>query len=127
MPERKPTTESLSATDAKRRIDDDLGRVAQDRTRVIVRADEPVPPGEFDEPDDPPFSPEVAAVVPIQDPWRLRALEAGRLEWFDALWAFGERFEDVPLEELEREVAQAVAEVRAENREREQHAAARTA
>lgn len=127
MPERKPKTERLSATDAKQQIDDVLGRVTRDRTRVIVRADEPVPPGELDGPGAPPFFPEIAAVVPIQDLWRLQALEAGRLELFDAVWAFGERFEDIPLEELEREVAKAVAEVRAENRERERHAAARSA
>jgi hypothetical protein len=118
MPERKPKTEKLSATDVKQRIDDVLGRVTRDRTRAIVRADEPVPPGEFDGPNDPPFFPEIAAVVPIQDLWRLQALEAGRLESFDALAAFGRAFEDVPLEELEREISKAVAEVRQENRER---------
>lgn len=127
MPERKPKTEKLSAIDVTRRIGEVLDRVTRDRTRVIVRADEPVAPGEFDGPNDPPFFPEIAAVVPIQDLWRLQALEAGRLESFDAIWAFGEPFKDIPEEEIEREVAKAIAEVRAENRERKRHAAARTA
>lgn len=127
MPERNPKTEKMAAAEVRQRIGDVLGRVTRDRTRVIIRADESVEPGAMDGPDAPPFFPEIAAVVPIQDLWRLQALEAGRLELFDAIWAFGERFEDVPLEDLEREVAKAVAEVRAENRERERHAAARSA
>lgn len=102
MPECEPKTEKLAASDVKQRIGDVPDRVTRDRPRAIVTADEPVPPGELDGSDAPPFIREIAAVIPIQDLRRLRALEAGRLEALDAIWAFGERFANVPEEEFER-------------------------
>ena len=45
-----------------------------------------------------------------------------REERFAVLDRIGEAFRDVPDEEIEREVAKAIAEVRAENRRRESQA-----
>jgi len=127
MPERRRNTKTMTAADVRQRIEDVLGWVTRDGTRIIVRADEDPGTGKADGVDEPPFLPEVAAVVPIRDLWRLQALEAGRLDAFDAAAAIGERFRDVPGHELEREVTNAVAEVRAENRKLDKQAAVRTA
>ena len=51
-----------------------------------------------------------------EDLQRLDRLDRERAERFKVLEEFGEAFKDVPVEELEREVARALAEVRAERR-----------
>jgi len=56
-------------------------------------------------------------------------LDADRQSAIEALLAFSEPFKNVPVEEIEREVAKAIAEVRAEDRvtERERQVVARNA
>ncbi len=58
----------------------------------------------------------VAGIVSADDLRRLDRLDRERAERFKVLEEFGEAFKDVPAEELEREVARALAEVRAERR-----------
>jgi prevent-host-death family protein len=58
----------------------------------------------------------VAAIISADDLDRLNRLEAQRQKDFAILDEMREAFKDVPAEELEREVAKAVASVRQENR-----------
>jgi len=68
----------------------------------------------------------VAAIVPAADLWRLHQWERERAELFAGLSEISAAFADVPVEELEREVAKAIAEGReAARRERLAGAAAR--
>ncbi len=63
----------------------------------------------------------VAALVSTEDLERLKRCDAERAADFAVLDRIGAAFADVPADELEREVAKALAEVRAEMRtEREQ-------
>lgn len=104
MRTREPITETINATDAKEQWGRILGRVALRETRVIVEENGiPVP-----------------AMISARDLERLEVFEAEREEDFKAIDRMREAFKDVPDEELEREIACAIAEVRAENRKREQ-------
>lgn len=58
----------------------------------------------------------VAAIVSTDDLRRLDQLDRERAERMDVLDAFRAPFRDVAADELEREVEQALAEVRAEHR-----------
>jgi PHD/YefM family antitoxin component YafN of YafNO toxin-antitoxin module len=60
----------------------------------------------------------VAAIIPVQELDRLRYLEAERRRAFEPLEKTRAKFADVPPEEIEREVARAIAEVRRANRRR---------
>lgn len=93
-------TETISATEARRHFASVINRVARKETRVLIEKSG-VP---------------VAAIVSADDIARLDRLDAERDRDFQALAAVGEHFRDVPVEELEREVAKAVAEVRDEMR-----------
>ncbi len=95
---------TMSALEARRHWGDLFDRVARSETRVIVEQDG-VP---------------VAALVSAEYLGRLTALDADRAAAIMAFATFGERFKDVPDEEIEREVSAALAEVRAENPRSEQ-------
>ena len=65
----------------------------------------------------------VAAIISAEDLERFNQLEAERAARFKALDATREAFKDVPAEELERQVAQSLSELRAERRAEEERAA----
>lgn len=90
--------ETITATEARQHFASVINRVARRETRVLIEKSG-VP---------------VAAIVSADDIARLERLDAERDRDFQALSVVGERFRDVPVEELEREVAKAVAEVREE-------------
>jgi prevent-host-death family protein len=69
----------------------------------------------------------VAGIVSADDLRRLDRLDRERAERFKVLEEFSEAFKDVPVEELEREVARALAEVRAERRAQQAQAVGATA
>lgn len=96
----QPTTKAVSAADACGQWDELLDEVSRQDTRLVVERD----------------GKPVAAVISARDLERFSIYEAQRERDFSVLFEIGEKFKDVPLEELEREVAKAVAEVRAENR-----------
>lgn len=99
----EPPTERMNVTEARRGWSDLLNRVFRRESRVVIeRSGIPV-----------------AAIIPYREYEFFLHLKAKRDERFKALDEFAEPFKDVPLEEIEREVAKAIAEVRAENRERE--------
>lgn len=66
----------------------------------------------------------VAALVPARDLEWLKRLEAQREEDFKALDRTRAAFQDVPDDEIQREVDRAIAEIRAENRRRARRASA---
>jgi prevent-host-death family protein len=91
----------MKASEARQRWSEILNGVFRGNTRVVVEKSG-IP---------------VAAVISAQDLERLNQLEAQREERFRVLDRMREAFKDVPPEEIEREVAQAIAEVRAERRQ----------
>lgn len=95
-----PTTETVTATEARQHFASVINRVARKEARVLIEKSG-VP---------------VAAIVSADDIARLDRLDLQRERDFQALAAVGRRFEDVPVDELERETAKAVAEVRNEMR-----------
>jgi prevent-host-death family protein len=95
-----PETETLAASEARRRWSQLLNRVFRKETRVIVEKSGVA----------------VAALISAEDLERLRQWEAERAERFRALEESWRAFEDAPAEEVEREVALAVEQVREERR-----------
>jgi hypothetical protein len=69
----------------------------------------------------------VAGIVSIEDLKRLDRLDRERAEHFRVLDEIGEAFRDIPGDELERDLARALAEVRAARRsEQEREPSPRT-
>lgn len=100
MPRFWPAAETLKASEVRQQWREVVNKVARKEARVVVEKNG-VP---------------VAAIVSADDLARLQQFNADREQAFAALERVGAAFNDVPLEELEREVAKAIAEVRAENR-----------
>lgn len=105
MREPKPVTQTMSTSAARQQFSGVIGRVFRGEERIIVeRGGVPV-----------------AAIVSARDLERVEAYERRREADFAVLDRIGEAFADVPAEEIEREAAKAITEVRAEMRaEREQ-------
>jgi prevent-host-death family protein len=109
MRDHQPPTETVKATEARQHFASVINRVARKEARVIVEKSG-VP---------------VAGIVSAADIERLERLDAQRAERFRVLDTMREPFKDVPPEELEREAARAIAEVRAEMRAERERAAGR--
>jgi prevent-host-death family protein len=103
MPEREPETQTITASEARAHWSHIINQVARRQTRVIVEKSG-VP---------------VAAIVSAQDLERLNQLEEQHRRDFKALFESQAAFRDIPDEELEQEVNNAIAEVRAEQRRRQ--------
>ncbi len=107
MVERQPVTQTMKASQAREQFSQILNQVFRRETRVLVEKNG-IP---------------VAAIISTDDLERLTQMERQREEDFKALDATRQAFKDVPDEEIEREVARALGEVRARNRHRKQVAA----
>ena|SRR3990172_2645962 len=107
MREREPMTQTMKASEARQQFSQLLNQVFRRETRVIVEKSG-IP---------------VAAIISAEDLQRLDQLEKQRAERFKALEDSWKAFEDVPPEEIEQEVAKAVAAARRKQRTREQRAA----
>lgn len=105
----QPITETMKNSEVKPKLNGLVNRVYRQETRIIVEKSG-VP---------------VAGIVSPRDMQRLEQLDRERAGNFRILEEFGAAFRDVPADELERQVARALAEVRAERRA-EQKQAART-
>jgi len=92
----QPPTQIVAAAAARQRWSDLLGKVFREEMRVIVEKSG-IP---------------IAALISAEDFARLTLLEKERSERFRALDESWKAFEDVPLETVEREVAQAVGAAR---------------
>ncbi|MBI3910856.1 MAG: type II toxin-antitoxin system prevent-host-death family antitoxin [Armatimonadetes bacterium] len=98
MREREPLTQTMKASEARQQFSQVLNKVFRGQTRVLVEKSG-IP---------------VAAIVSAQDLERLRQLDAQRAERFKVIDEMRAAFADAPEEELERELDQALSEVRAE-------------
>lgn len=98
-----PAVETLAATEARRTWSQLLNRVHRERGRVLIEKNG-VP---------------VAALISPRDlDFLLAELERRERAW-QVIERAREAFADVPSDEIEREVAKAIAEVRAEQRSAE--------
>lgn len=104
MREREPMTQTVKASEARQQWSELLNKVFRKETRVIVEKSG-IP---------------VAAIVSAEDLERLNRFEQERRERFKALEETWAAFKDVPPEEIETEVARALEQVRAENRQKAQ-------
>jgi prevent-host-death family protein len=110
MPE-QPTTQIMKISEVKQQLNRLVNQVYRCETRVMVEKSG-IP---------------VAGIVSAEDLRRLDRLDRERAERFKVLEEFGEAFKDVPAEELEQEVARALAEVRAERRAQHEQVVGTTA
>jgi prevent-host-death family protein len=108
MAMQEPTVRTIDADEAGRQWPELLEDVARSHARVIVEQD----------------GTPVAAVISVADLQFLKRLEEQRERDFAVIDEVQEAFKDVPFEEIEREAAKALAEVRAEMREERRRAMA---
>lgn len=101
MPDHNPPTQTMTDTDARQQFADLLDRVQHKQTRVVVERDG-IP---------------AAAIVSADDLARLDRYDEARADRFAGLNRISDAFADVPLDELEREVEEAIAETRARARQ----------
>jgi len=94
-------TQIINVTEARQRWSQLLNQVFRSETRVVVEKSG-IP---------------VAAIISAKDLERFNRLEAQRAERFKVLDEMREAFKDVSAEDIEREVAKALAEVREERRQ----------
>jgi prevent-host-death family protein len=99
MRERVPMTQTMKVSDARQNFSEVLNRVFRRETRVLVEKSG-IP---------------VAAIISAQDLERLTRLEEQRQKDFAILDEIRAAFRDVPSDEIEREVARAIQEVREAN------------
>jgi prevent-host-death family protein len=107
----QPTTQIMKISEVKQQLNRLVNQVYRRETRIMVEKSG-IP---------------VAGIVSAEDLRRLDRLDRERTERFKVLEEFGEAFKDVPAEELEREVARALAEVRAERRAQHEQVVGTTA
>jgi prevent-host-death family protein len=98
MVERKPAIQTMSVSETRDHFSQVVDQVKRHEARVLVEKSG-IP---------------VAAIVSARDLERLRQLDEQREANFAAMAAIGEAFKDVPEDELEAAVAEAVAAARAE-------------
>jgi prevent-host-death family protein len=96
----QPTTETMKISDVKQQLNSLVNRVYRKETRVLVEKSG-IP---------------VAGLVSPEDLRRLDRLDRERRERYKALYEFAAGFTDQAPEDIERETARAIAEVRAEQR-----------
>lgn len=97
---RQPVTRTMKITEVKTQLNSLVNTVYRHEARVVVeKAGIPV-----------------AALVSTEDLWRLDRLDRERAESFRILDEMGAAFVGVSEEEIERETAKALAEVRADMR-----------
>ena len=102
MRDRKPVTQTMSASEIRQHFSDVVNRVYRGEARVVIeRSGIPV-----------------AAVISARDFERFQEFERRRDADFAIIDEIRAAFAGVPEEELEREAAKAVAEARAELREK---------
>jgi prevent-host-death family protein len=98
MSEQGITFQTMNVSDARKQWSELLNKVARKETRVLVEKS----------------GAPVAAIVSADDLRRLQEMDARRWRDGTVLEEIGRAFVDVPEEELEREIARALAEVRLE-------------
>ncbi len=107
MPEREPMTQTMTMTDAQRDFGSLVKRVSKKETRIVVE-DEGEP---------------VAALVSPDDLDQLKRLDSYREDPWRVIDEIHARNLDKTAEEVERDVAEAIAAVREEDRARRERSA----
>lgn len=102
MRERQPMIQTMKASEAREQFSQLLNKVFRGETRIIVEKSG-IP---------------VAGIISARDLERFAEMEKEREGDFKALDATREAFKDVPDEEIQREVARAISEIRTKNRRR---------
>jgi prevent-host-death family protein len=100
MQEPEPMTKTIKASEARQQFSQLLNEVFRKETRVLVEKSG-IP---------------VAAIISAEDLKRLARMEEERSRDFAILDEMREAFNNVPPEEIEREVSRALSQVREENR-----------
>ena len=95
-------TQVMKASEVRQQWSQLLNQVFTDKRRIVVEKSG-IP---------------VAAVISAGDLERLTRLEEQRERNFAILDEIGEKFKDVPVQEIEKEVSKALKQVRAENRQK---------
>jgi prevent-host-death family protein len=103
MREREPMTQTMKASQARQEFSQLLNKVFRRETRVVVEK-HGIP---------------VAAIISAQDLERFTALEAERQARFQVLDEIHARNRDQDPDEVERDVAEEIAAMRAERREQQ--------
>lgn len=99
MREQEPSTQTMKSTQARSEWGKVLNSVYKDKTQVVVEKSG-IP---------------VAAIIPTEDLARYRRLDAQRQADFSILDEMSAAFADQDDATIEREVSQALGEIRAEN------------
>ncbi len=97
-----PEIETMNVSTARKQFSETLDRVHRGEARVVVEKSG-IP---------------VGAVVSMDDLEQLKRIDRNRTKLLEAMANIARHFEDVPEDELEREVEKAIAEVKAERRGR---------
>jgi prevent-host-death family protein len=95
---KQPMTQTVKISEVKRQLSHLVDRVYRREARIVVEKSG-IP---------------VAGIVSAQDVQRLDRLDRERTERYKALYEFAAGFVDQTPEEIERETARAIADVRAE-------------
>jgi PHD/YefM family antitoxin component YafN of YafNO toxin-antitoxin module len=107
MLKQEPTTQTMKLSDVEACLSSLVEAISRQQTRILIETDG-VP---------------VAALISIEDLQQLVILDEERAERWQILEAMRAPFRGVPTEEIEREAAKAIAEVRAERRATREKAA----
>jgi prevent-host-death family protein len=111
MSARKPEIETKKISEARSQLGGLVDRVNREESRVMLeRNGKPV-----------------AAIVSARDLMQLKRFDEERERDFAVLDAISEKFMDVPVEELERQVARALSQAREKRRAELSKTSARTA
>lgn len=97
MAQTSPTIQTMGFTEARQQFSQLVNRVFRHEERVLIEK----------------HGLPVAAIVSADDLRRLNELDSQRAERFAAMREISEAFADVPLDELEAQIARVIAEGRA--------------
>ena len=100
MQQPEPTIETMHISTVEQQLSRLVNRISRQETRILVEQS----------------GAPVAAIISVNDLRRLERLDEERAERFKVIDEMREAFKDVPAEEIEREAARSLAEVRAERR-----------
>jgi hypothetical protein len=102
MTRQDPTTETITSAVAREQWDEVIDRVKTREARFVIECD----------------GKQVAALISVHDLEIFERYLRQRAKDFEIVYEIQGLFADIPDDEIEREIEKAIAEVRAENRQR---------
>lgn len=103
-----PSIETMNVSETRKQLSEALNRVRRRETRVVVEKSG-IP---------------VGALVSMDDLARLKSIDEDRARLLQSLAQTRKAFEGIPPEEIEAEIENAIAEVKAESRRKREQVAA---